>query len=84
LRELQDWISNKLTWAVPSYFATTVYVDHRSSVGWSLRVLGSFSGRENALMFEQDYGLRAVAVYDLTVDRSLQLPCFVVFNEVGV
>jgi hypothetical protein len=35
-------------------------------------------------MFEQDYGLRAVAVYDLTVDRSLQLPCFVVLNEVGV
>jgi hypothetical protein len=81
LGELQDGVSDKLTGAVPGYLATAVNINDRSTVRGTLRVLGSFSGREYAVMFEQDYGLRALPVYDLTVDRSLKLPCFVVFNE---
>jgi hypothetical protein len=81
LGELQNGVSDKLPRAVPRYLATAVNINDRSTVSGTLRVLGSLSGRVNALMFEQDYGLRALPVYDLTVDRSLKLPCVVVFNE---
>ena len=76
--QLNDWIANQLTFAMPCNFSSAINIDHRSSVAGAFVLLGSTTSGVDAGMLEQnplrmDYQLKyeqIVTDYNHAKDRT--------------